>query len=231
MSIKKCSFNLQNYDLLVCFDHKPLLKIFKGHTEDDKCNIWGLEAAAIPRRVKVQYIKGIANVPCWLSIKAQSSIPLSWHWLKRPPAGVQYHLHPYSPIEPVTHMPVEVKEVFITPDIERLIQTWDTSHGSPIAQTNDDIKLSLENVSTSDILKLEQNLMFLPELTLEKVIKLQKNDIFSKNGIQHIGCSKYDNYFIDTIDILQKNVIDFNSIFSAVVIPQILIKYLLHALH
>ena len=62
MSIKKCSFYLQNANLLVCSDHKPLLKIFTGHTDNDKCNIWGLEGAAIPRRVKVQHIKGIANI-------------------------------------------------------------------------------------------------------------------------------------------------------------------------
>ena len=35
---------------------------FTGHTDNDKCNIWGLEAAVIPRRVKVQHIKGIANI-------------------------------------------------------------------------------------------------------------------------------------------------------------------------
>ena len=62
MSIKKCSFYLQNADLLVCSDYKPLLNIFTGCTDNDNCNAWGLEAAAIPRRVKVQHIKGIANV-------------------------------------------------------------------------------------------------------------------------------------------------------------------------
>ena len=79
--------------------------------------------------------------------------------------------------------------------------------------------------------QLEQNLMSLLELTLEKVIKLQKNDTFCKNIIQYIDCSKYNNYFIDTRGILHKKVIDFNSTFSAVVILQMLIKYLLHASH
>ena len=37
-------------------------KNFTGHTDNDKCNAWGLEAAAIPRWVKVQHIKGIANI-------------------------------------------------------------------------------------------------------------------------------------------------------------------------
>ena len=36
---------------------------------------------------------------------------------------------------------------------------------------------------------------------------------------KHMGCSKYDIYFIDTIGILHKKVIDFNSIFSAEVVP------------
>ena len=62
MSIKKSSVYLQNADLLVCSDCKPLLKIFKGHTDTDKCNTWGLEAAANPRYIIVQHIKGIANV-------------------------------------------------------------------------------------------------------------------------------------------------------------------------
>ena len=73
--------------------------------------------------------------------------------------------------------------------------------------------------------------MSLPELTPEKVIKPQKNDIFCKNVIQHIGCSKYDNYFTDAISILYNKVVDFNSVFSAIVISQILIKYLLQASH
>ena len=62
MSIKKCSFYLQNADLLVCSDHKPLPNIFTGDTDNEKCNTWGLEATAIPRCVKVHHIKGIANV-------------------------------------------------------------------------------------------------------------------------------------------------------------------------
>ena len=62
MPIKKCSFYLQNADLLLCSDHKLLLKIFTGHTNNNKCNTWGLEATAILRCVKVQHIKGIANV-------------------------------------------------------------------------------------------------------------------------------------------------------------------------
>ena len=62
MSTKKCSFYLQNADLLVCLDPKPLLKIFMGNTNNEKCNTWGLEATAIPRCVTVQHIKGIASV-------------------------------------------------------------------------------------------------------------------------------------------------------------------------
>ena len=62
MSIKKCLFYLQNTDHIVYSDHKLLLKIFKRHTDNDRCNIWGLEAAAIPRRVKVEHIKGKSNI-------------------------------------------------------------------------------------------------------------------------------------------------------------------------
>ena len=88
MPIKKYSFYLQNADLLVCSDHKPPLKIFTGHTDNYKCNTWGLEATTIPSRVKVKHINRIAN-SCWLCIKAQSSTVLSWYWLRGPPTGIQ----------------------------------------------------------------------------------------------------------------------------------------------
>ena len=53
---------LTNADLLVHSDHKPLLIIFTRHTDNDKCNTWGLEGTALPRSVKVQHIKAITNV-------------------------------------------------------------------------------------------------------------------------------------------------------------------------
>ena len=57
----KSSFYLQNADLLICLDHKPLLRIFTGNTNSKKCNTWGLEVATITRHVKVQHIEGIAS--------------------------------------------------------------------------------------------------------------------------------------------------------------------------
>ena len=53
---------MQNANLLVHLDHKPLLKIFRGHTANKKCNTWGLEATTIPRHINVQHIKGIASI-------------------------------------------------------------------------------------------------------------------------------------------------------------------------
>ena len=52
-----------------------------------------------------------------------------------------------------------------------------------------------------------------------------------KKNLEHIHCSKNDDYFTDAMGILHKKVINFNSTFSAVVTQLILIKYLLHALH
>ena len=57
MSIKKCSFYLQNSDLLVCSDHELLLKIFTGNTNNEKCTTWGLKATTIPRHVKVHTLR------------------------------------------------------------------------------------------------------------------------------------------------------------------------------
>ena len=62
MSIKNVPSILQNANLLVHLDHKLLLKIFMGCTNNEKCNTWGLEATAIPRHIKAQHIKGITNV-------------------------------------------------------------------------------------------------------------------------------------------------------------------------
>ena len=100
------------------------------------------------------------------------------------------------------------------------MQTYDTFHDLPAGQTNDDVKLSLENVLPTDTPQLEQNLMSLPELTSENVRKLHRNDTFCKNIIQHIDYSKHDNYIIDPTGMLHKEVIDFNSTSSAIVIPK-----------
>ena len=44
-------------------------------------------------------------------------------------------------------------------------------------------------------------------------------------------CNPHENYFTNTMGILHKKVIDFNSSFSSVVMPKVIIKYLLHASH
>ena len=46
--------------------------------------------------------------------------------------------------------------------------------------------------------------MFLPEMTPEKVVQLQKNDTFCKNILQHIHCNTNENYFTDAIGIIHK---------------------------
>ena len=84
----------------------------------------------------------------------------------------------------------------------------------------------LENISPADNPHLEQNLMSLPEFALEKIVKLQKSNTFYKKILEHIHCSKNNNYFTYAM-----GTIDSNSIFSAVVIPQILIKRLLQTSH
>ena len=133
---------------------------------------------------------------------------------------------PLAPVEQVTHMPIWVNEISIAPEIEKLAKNYDVLHDLPTVQM-DKVNLSLENASPH----LKQNLVSLTEFTLDKVVKLQKNDIFCKNILEHIYCSKNDNYFIDAMGILNQKVINFNSTFSAVVVPQILLKYLLHASH
>ena len=118
MSIKKCSLYLLNTDLLVHSDHKPLLKIFTRHTSNDKCNTRSLEAAAIPRHVKVQHIKGIANV--LVDSMSQLIAVGLYHALDFKDHQQEFSVlfKPLPPIELMTHTPPEVNKVFITPDIE-----------------------------------------------------------------------------------------------------------------
>ena len=109
------------------------------------------------------------------------------------------------PVDQVTHMPIKVNEIFTAPDIEKLLQNYDALHDLPIVQM-DKAELSPENASPTDIPHLEQTLMSLLEFTSDKVLKLQKNNTFCKNILQHIHCSKNDNYFIDAMGIYIKRL-------------------------
>ena len=142
--------------------------MFTGHTDNYKCNTWGLEEAAIPRRVKVQHIKGIANILADLVSR-----------LKR---GGIYHdidsydhqqefstpFEPLPPVEPLTHTPLEYMKLllhltlkysckFMTPYMTHLLYRLVILHDSPTAQTGDNIKLALENASPTDIPQLEES--------------------------------------------------------------------------
>ena len=83
------------------------------------------------------------------------------------------------------------------------MKNYDALHDLPTVQT-DKANLSLENVSPADIPHLEQNLMSLLEFTTDKGVKLQKNDTFCKNMLEHIHCSKINDYFIDAIGHFQQ---------------------------
>ena len=220
---QKCSFNLQNADILVCSDHKALLKIFTGYTNNEKSNTWGLEATAIPRCVNIQHIKSIAYV-LGESVSRLTAVGL-------------YHdgqhefissFEPSPPVEQVTRMLIDIFEIFIAPDIEKLTNYCDALHDLPTVQMAK-ASLSLGNASAADIPHLEQNLTSLPEFTQDKVIILQKEWYILQKHIRTYTlqpkqqlfhrCHRHPTY---------KKVINFNSTFSAAVIPQILIKYLLH---
>ena len=82
-----------------------------------------------------------------------------------------------------------------------------------------------------DTPQVEQKLMSLPKLTPDKITLLQQQDTFCNNILTRLHCNPHDTYFTDSMGILHKKVIDFNSTFSSVVVPKLLIKYLLHTLH
>ena len=67
---------------------------------------------------------------------------------------------PFEPlphVEQVTHMPTQVNEIFIAPDIEKLAANYDALHDLPAVQM-DKADLFLEKTSHADIPHLEQNL-------------------------------------------------------------------------
>ena len=82
-----------------------------------------------------------------------------------------------------------------------------------------------------DALKLEQKIMSLPEWALDKIALLQQKDIFYNNILSHLHCNPHGGYFTDSIRILHKKVINFNSTFSSEAVPKVLIKYPLHTLY
>ena len=229
MSIKKCFPLFKNAGLLVCSDHKPLLKIFTDHTDNKKCNTWGLEAVAIPKHVKVQHFKGIDSVIAD-SVSRLRVVGLH-HNLDSKDHQQEFKLpfEPLPPVEQATHMPIQVNEIFIAPDIEKLTTNYDALHDLPTVQRQ------CTSVSRECFIhrypSFRTKFNVLTRTHLKKVVKLQKNNTFYKKILEHIHCCENANYFTDAMGILQKKVINFNSTFAAVVIPQILITYLLHASH
>ena len=112
----------------------PLLKIPMGHTDNEKCNTWSIEATATPRCVKVQHIKGIANV---LSDSLSRLRAVGLYHDLNSKDGQQEFSSPFEPLPPVeqaTHMPIEVNEIFIEPGIEKQTKNYDALADLPTVQ-------------------------------------------------------------------------------------------------
>ena len=97
------------------------------------------------------------------------------------------------------------------------MQNYDTQNTLPATQPKES-KLSLDNASHENIPQLEQKLMSMGELTPEKN-QTTTNDILYNHIIHHMHCNTKENYVTNAMGILHKKVIDFNSTFSSVVIP------------
>ena len=93
--------------------YKPLLNFFKGHTDNDKCNTWGLETSSIPRRDKVQHMKEIANVLAD-SVSRLKAVSL-YHDIDFKDHQQEFStpVDPLPPVEPVNHMQLEVNEFLL----------------------------------------------------------------------------------------------------------------------
>ena len=102
--------------------------MFTGNTNNEKCNTWDLEATTIPRCVKVQHIKGIANILAD-SVSILRAVGL-YHNLELidnlQELGKVFE--PLPPVEQSTHTPIDIHKIFIKPNIENLIQNYDTQN-------------------------------------------------------------------------------------------------------
>ena len=117
--------------------------------------------------VKVQHIKGIANILAG-SVSRLRAVGF-YHDLDFKD-NLQELRTPFEPLhfsEQSTRTPIEVHEIFIKLDIENLVQNCDAQNNLPAIQSEES-KLSLDSTSHEDILRLEQKFMSLPELTPEK---------------------------------------------------------------
>ena len=183
-----------------------------------------------PRCVKVQNIKGIANIIA----DSVSRLRAVGHYhdfdSKDNLQELGTWFEPLPPIEQSTHTPTEVHKICIKSDIENLTQNYNT-HNNLLALQSEESRLSIDNASAEDLPRLKQKLMSFPELLPEKILTFQKNDTFCNKNLHHIHCNTNKNYFKDALCNLNKKVIDFNSTYLSVVVPKILIKYLLHASH
>ena len=157
--------------LSVQSDNKPLLKIFTDNTDKEKCNTWDLEAATIPKRLKVQHIKNIAIILAD-SVSRLKAVGL-YHDLdfqnSQPELGTTFETLP--PMEQATHTPVTVHKISIEPNVKTLAKQFTISQiGNP--------DISLEDVSPKDEPHLEHKVMSLSKFMPDKIIQLQKNYTF-----------------------------------------------------
>ena len=86
----------------------------------------GPRGHTIPRHVTVQHIKGIASVPDD-SVSRLRIVGLH-HDLDSEDHQQEFSLpfEPLPPLEQTTHMPIQVNEIFVAPDIEKLVTHYIT---------------------------------------------------------------------------------------------------------
>ena len=87
---------------------QPLLKIFTGHTDNEKCNTQCPEAIAIPRCVTVEHIEGITNILAE-SVSRVRAVGL-YHNLDSKDHQQEFSspFEPLPSVEKVTHTPIQV---------------------------------------------------------------------------------------------------------------------------
>ena len=104
--------------------------------DNEKCNTRGLDTAAIPRCIKVQHIKEIANV---LSDSVSRLRAVGLCHILDSKDHQQEFSSPFEPlhsVEQVTDMSIQINKILIAPHIEKLATNYDALCDLPTVQTD-----------------------------------------------------------------------------------------------
>ena len=162
-SRKKLSYYLEDADIILRSDHRPLKKFLQKNTLNSKVNNWAVEIS--PYRIQFEYIKGIKNTLADIMSRLIQIDPEARLQPKK--EGYEFGYHAFKDMEP----------------IKCEISAIDTvSPMDPIPLPEEDIKLPLDNEKLKGF---QQKDKFCRDIIneLEKGQLQNKNPYYQEEGI------------------------------------------------